>query len=111
MSVSADAAPRCQHIKDDGVRCKAPALTSFDFCYWHHRARMPKIKPTIPLLDNENAIQMVITQTLEQLQGGTIETRRAMAMFRGLALAMQNVNKLHCDSSLQITSTLTPALL
>src|SRR4051794_18872427 len=86
-----DAAARCQHIMDTGLRCKAPALHNFDFCFWHQRDRQPKSsKPLIPVLESANSIQLVITSVLRQLQDGTMDPRRATAMFYGLQLAQVN---------------------
>jgi hypothetical protein len=90
-------APRCQHVRTNGVRCGSPAMRNRKICYYHHRTTSkPKTtRADMPSLEDGNAIQLGIANVLRQLMMGTIEYRAAYLMLYGYRLALRNLRNMH----------------
>ena len=63
-------APRCQHLKTDGIRCGSPALRGKPFCYNHgliHDPRTPLGVPgyQLPPLECQADIQLAMRDAVQ----------------------------------------------
>jgi hypothetical protein len=98
----------CSHIKQNGAMCEAVALRDSDCCYFHHRTRERERKreklggPTkqdantgieMPLLEDNNSIQVALQQVLEALLDRRIDSRRAALILYGLQTAIGNLRR------------------
>lgn len=98
--------PTCQHIKTNGELCGCPALKDRRFCYFHDQAErrrranarrnarqtLPRIYTfQLPLLEDANAIQVAIMETIEALLDGRINHRYAGLIFYALQTASANL--------------------
>ena len=90
---------RCRHLHTDGRQCGSPALRGQPLCYQHRAARQPlpvktleaRFLPQLPIPDDFPAIQRGIAEVLRLLAEEEITDARASTLFRGLALASQNL--------------------
>ncbi len=96
----------CSHIMQNGAICEAVALRESDYCYFHHRTRErerrrlrlggpPQANANtgieLPLLEDNNSIQIALQQVLEALLDRRIDPRRAALMLYGLQTAIGNL--------------------
>jgi hypothetical protein len=91
----ADQAPRCSHIKADGVRCGSPQTKSGALCYAHQR--MAAARPQalrLPPMEDPNAIQLGLMEVARALIDRQITERTAGLLFYGLQTAAANVDRL-----------------
>ena len=101
-------APRCQYTKADGEQCGCPALKRKRFCYFHsktadgrkrkkststgrHAERSSDLE--LPVLENDRAIQMAVTNICRQLATDGIEPKRASTLLYGLQVAAVAVRR------------------
>jgi hypothetical protein len=82
----------CEHIKDNGVRCGSPAVSGEHYCYFHSRARrevMCAANPfyNLPVLDNEQSLQVAIMELMRGLLNGDISDRKAAVMLSAIKAA------------------------
>lgn len=88
-----DTAPRCRFIKMDGESCGAFALKNNRFCYFHLRTsdgrkRKRRTKAlSIPVLEDDLAVKMTVTQICRGLANESIDTKRASVLLYGLQVA------------------------
>jgi len=84
--------PICEHVKDNGVRCNAPAMRNRHFCYFHSRAHRP-VYPighplyVPPVMESRAALQVAITHALQAVTSGNIHPKLANSIFYGIHLA------------------------
>ncbi len=83
----------CEHIKDNGDTCGSPALTGYDFCFFHQRLRHPRRRPgdfeyKLPILDTPESIMMAIQHITQAALDGILEPSRARLVLSALRLAM-----------------------
>jgi hypothetical protein len=83
----------CEHIKDNGDTCGSPALTGYDYCYFHQRLRQPRHRPSdfeykLPILDTPESILMATQHITQAALDGVLEDRRARLVLSALRLAM-----------------------
>lgn len=82
----------CRHIKSNGDRCKAPAMTGHAFCYYHsrtHAATRIGVMDNLylPPAENASAIQIAVSQTIHALLCSRISPKQAGLIFLGLQIA------------------------
>src|SRR3569623_956545 len=79
----------CRHIKDDGQRCHAAALSGKPYCFFHMKFdRMQKRStPQIPPLEDSTSILLAIGQVIRALNFETMDCKRAGLMLYGLQIA------------------------
>lgn len=94
---------RCQHIKVNGEQCGSPALRRHRFCYFHDRWRPQRLKLVdgkstqrlsrieLPVLEDANSIQVAISQTMQLLLTGEIDTKSAGLLLYALQTASANL--------------------
>ena len=106
---NADDAPRCQFIKADGKQCGSPALRRKRFCYFHSKTaedRKLKKKTTreasraaarpaleMPVLEDDLAIKMAVSNICRQLANEAIEPKRAATLLYGMQVAAVAVRR------------------
>jgi hypothetical protein len=95
---AAQRAPRCQHVKADGVRCGSPALTSQAHCYAHAQMLRPAA-PLAPLppLEDANGIQCALMQVADALVRDQIDYKRAALLLYCLQIASANLKRVRFE--------------
>lgn len=93
-------APRCHHVRTNGLRCGSPAMRNQKLCYFHKRAQNPSqaSRTEMPNLEDGNAIQLGIATIMRQLMMGGIEYRAAQLMIDSYRLALRNLKNLSTES-------------
>jgi hypothetical protein len=88
----ADEAPRCLHIKADGVRCGSPRMKTGDLCFAHQRmANAQALSLRLSSYEDPNGVQMGLMEVSRALVDGKITNRVAGLLFYGLQTAARNV--------------------
>ncbi len=94
--IHAHAAPRCQHVKTNGLRCQSPAMKRRKFCFYHEKSRpLPAHRLELPLLEDANAVQMAIQQVARNIAQGSLDNKRAGLLLYALQTAALNLK--NCD--------------
>ena len=88
----ANNAPRCQHIKLSGHRCKAPARRRRRFCHFHERILRPK-RPTyaVNFVEDATSLQFAIVEVLRQIGGRTADYKACGLSLYALQIACSNL--------------------
>lgn len=95
-------APRCQHIKADGVRCGSPAIRHKNFCYVHHQLRIPKPNPMrrLPSFEDANGVQCAIMQVAEAVLQKQLDRQTANTILYALQTAASNLKRVRFEPPL-----------
>jgi len=100
--LAADLAPRCQYIKADGEACGAPAVKKRRFCHFHIRTsderKKKKTEVQLPVLEDDLAIQMAVTNVCRGVLKGSLEPKCASTLLYGLQVASVAVRNLRQGS-------------
>ena len=107
----------CRHIFPSGKKCKSPALTEKDFCYFHHNKRNQKRVPQVreanlgsqpstlvhylPQLEDGDTILTAISDVIQALAANRIDPRRAQILIYGLQVASQHSKRLSPHTTLE----------
>lgn len=93
----------CRHIKSNGCKCEAVALSGLPYCYFHmrlHRARHCKNgEPNasnpidMPVIEDRTDVQFALTQVLQGLGAKRLKPRDARTFLYGLQIAAQLVDR------------------
>jgi hypothetical protein len=87
-------APRCAHVKSDGVRCGSPALLHQTYCYAHtHMHRPAPGLEQLPPFEDANGIQCALMQVADAIVRGAIDTKRAALLLYALQIASANLKR------------------
>ena len=85
-------APRCSHIKFDGLRCQSPTLRGKRLCYFHGRIHYPRPRRNVlPPLEDANSVQCVLLSVQRALLGGTVDRDTARLLLYALDIASTNL--------------------
>ena len=93
----ADEAPRCEHIKTNGLRCGSPAIKDTPLCYFHGETRKQRESEAaakaadLPVLEDMHSIQLAVMRVCGLLANKTIEEKTARVLFDGLRLAQKTL--------------------
>jgi len=84
--------PRCQFIKSDGETCGSYAVKNKRFCYFHGqtaegRKKNRKKASYIPVLEDDLAVQMAVTNICRGLAEESLEPKRAATLLYRLQVA------------------------
>jgi len=103
---AAHQSPRCQHIRDNGRRCAAPARRGQPLCYFHHRATDPATyeERWLPVVQDATGLQLAIARVQRLLLMDGFEFKRATALLYSLQIACTNLKNFQAENS-----HLTPA--
>lgn len=87
-----DKAPRCRFIKSDGQTCAAYAIKNKRLCYFHSQTsdgrKKKKLRPLqVPVLEDDLAVQMTVTNICRGLAEESLEPKRAATLLYGLQVA------------------------
>jgi hypothetical protein len=96
--------PRCQHLKVNGTQCGSPALTRNRFCFFHKRFQDQRVTISttrrragatfdLPVLEDANAIQVSLMQTMRLLVSGQIDPKIAGLLLYALQTASVNLRQ------------------
>ena len=90
----------CGHVKANGACCDSPALKDESYCFFHkaarertkrmRRAARLKLPFQLPLLEDQESIQLAIGDTLNALLAGQIDHKTAGLLLYGLQTAASN---------------------
>ncbi len=87
-------APRCNHVKSDGVRCGSPALTNGAYCYAHTQMHRPSPGlEALPPFEDANGIQCALMQVADAIVRGAIDYKRAALLLYALQIASANLKR------------------
>lgn len=92
-------APRCMHVRANGIRCGSPAMCENPFCYFHDRLYNRPAEEAFPFLEDAASIQMAIMQVLDGLRRGKLDRGVANSLLFGLQTASANLKR--ADDNLQ----------
>ena len=111
----------CRHVKTNGTRCQAPALTSGLWCYFHARLHqrhaafrytpetrgylLPGQHIELSALEDRESVQVALSVVINALATGSLEPRRATALLYGLQLASSNASRLNTPSAFDVVQT------
>ena len=97
--------PTCNHVNANGRFCKSPALNSDDYCYFHRSSRertkrqlrhaRQNLPLQLPVLEDEETIQLAIGDVLNALLADRIDCKKAGLILYGLQTAASNAR--HID--------------
>ena len=95
---AAHTAPRCQHIRFNGARCGAPALSGRRLCRLHAHALRPK-RPDyrLPFVEDASSAQLALNQILSALQDKAYDLKTCALMLYDLQIACSNLKRLGED--------------
>ncbi len=99
--IQAHAAPRCRHLKTNGIRCKSPALRRGEYCYFHHNLLTAPQAILVPALEDADAVQLVIQQVVRAVLSGHLDGKTAGVALYGLQLASSNLKHTRFEPFLQ----------
>jgi len=93
----------CNHIKENGTRCRAAALRGRNYCYFHARIRARRLalaqtqargkrwRLKLPPLEDMHAVQSSLMQVLDAIAAGAVEERQGTLLLYGLQQASSNI--------------------
>lgn len=93
----------CQHVKENGIFCSFPAVRGRAYCYYHVRSRARRLamakaqsehrpwRLELPPLEDMYAVQTAVTNVIEALAAGSLDSKRAGVILYGLQQASNNV--------------------
>ena len=82
--------PRCHHIRANGVQCGSPSLKGKRLCYFHARVRRTRASKELPLLEDANAIQLALMQTMRAILDKSVDHKSAGLLLYALQTAAIN---------------------
>ena len=101
-------APRCQHVRLSGRRCKAPARRGLNYCNFHEAEHDTSANLTFPPVEDAASVQVAADQVLQALRDNTIEFPRASLMLSGLRLMRANLRRLGLEMNDEIENPTLP---
>ncbi|HEX4312082.1 MAG TPA: hypothetical protein VHZ25_18775 [Acidobacteriaceae bacterium] len=89
---AAPADRQCQFTKSDGFRCRDWAVRGHQHCFRHHQFlhSHPENPIDVPLLEDEDSLASLLSQTLRALAWGTLPTANGRAILAGCRI-MQGI--------------------
>src|SRR4051812_19874276 len=107
---SAHRAPRCCHVKANGLRCGSPALPPNVFCYSHDKGQNSAADDTPPPLEDGNGVQfalmwVVTNRRKEAFPNGEANIPAVKQLLYALQTASHNLR--HCNFDPRLKSSTT----
>lgn len=95
-------APRCAHVKTNGLRCGSPAMRRNPYCYFHDRYLNQPYEDTFPPFEDGNAVQFALMQIVERLRretfrDGAVDPRFVKPLIFAVKTAAQNLRNTSFD--------------
>ncbi|MBT9330775.1 hypothetical protein [Paracidobacterium acidisoli] len=104
---------QCRYLKTGGTQCRGIAIRGQDYCHLHGRHRHPHFRNcvSIPLLEDLDSIQVVVSQVVQSVLTGQIEHDAGTLALRGLRIAATLLGiRLHQERVRKTAAAATPAL-
>ncbi|MBI2679006.1 MAG: hypothetical protein HYX28_09515 [Candidatus Koribacter versatilis] len=104
-------APRCCHIKANGLHCGSPALRGNVLCYFHDRwLNSPAGDDVLPPLEDGNGVQFSLMYVVshlrkEALRDGTANIPAVKQLLYALQTASHNLRYVNFDPKLKSSTT------
>ncbi|MGA7294485.1 MAG: hypothetical protein WBW53_18675 [Terriglobales bacterium] len=106
--MSSYSAPRCRHIKVNGIQCGSPALRNQSFCFYHqeHRSLVAECysggtyatgEVTLPPFEDAYSVQSVIRQVVQMVLQQRIERKTASLLLYALQIASSNLKRMELE--------------
>ena len=106
--------PACRHIKSNGARCRAHALSDRPYCYHHDRLhrvfnkqKSTKKTPSCSPLEDRSSILMALSDVICGLASGRVDSRNAGRLIYGLQVAGQFAPDSSCPNPDDAVESLT----
>lgn len=98
---AANASARCEHIRDNGRRCAAPALRGQDLCHFHTRATDEATydERWFPVIEDGTSLQIALARVQRFLLMDGFEFKRATALLYSLQIACMNLKNLKAENA------------
>ena len=86
----------CHHVMPGGLRCQAPAMRGYAFCYHHarraasHQGSDAEMRIQLPATLDRKGIAQALRQVLNALANNRITARRASILIYGLQMAIDH---------------------
>src|SRR4051812_43809982 len=98
----AASAPRCAHVKTNGLRCGSPAMRRNPYCYFHDRYLNQPYEDPFPPFEDGNAVQFALMQIVERLRretfrDGAVDPRFIKPLIFAVKTAAQNLRNTSFD--------------
>ena len=108
-------APRCQHIKTDGIPCGSPALRGEAFCYNHrlihhpdHPLGVPGYK--LPPLECQDDIQLAMRDAIQSFLDKRLTPADARLVIYGISVVAPYACRLRTAYPNRITTEIPVAM-
>ncbi len=98
----------CNHVKANGACCESPALKNELYCFFHksarertkrlRRAARLQLPLQLPVLEDQETIQLAIGDVLNALLAGHIDHKTAGLLLYGLQTAAGNAQHLRFET-------------
>jgi len=89
----ANRAPRCVHIRPNGLACTQPALRNRHFCRFHDPIGKVSRACNIPVLEDAPTLQVAYTEVVSALIARKMDHKTAELCFQGLRMAGKNLKQ------------------
>ena len=108
--VHAEKAPRCCHIKTNGLRCGSPALRANVLCYFHDKWLNSAADDILPPLEDGNGVQFSLMYMVSRLRkecfrDGEANIAAVKQLLYALQTASHNLRYVNFDPRLKTSTT------
>ena len=95
-------APRCQHIRMNGRRCRSPALRGESHCYFHNRIQPRALdaedaEPFLLFIEDATSLQFALMRVMRMLVMGHAEYKRCALLLYSLQIAASNLKNFKAE--------------
>jgi hypothetical protein len=98
---------QCQFTKSTGFRCEDWALRGHEHCFRHHQylSSRPENPIDVPLLEDEDSLLSLLSQTLRALACGTIAPANGRAILAGCRIMQGILTRRLAQAKFQVKLT------
>jgi hypothetical protein len=107
--MSSQPAPRCRHIKVNGIQCGSPAHRNETLCYFHRHCRpitfafrggyhdYSPSEVILPAFEDAHSIQLTLRQVTELILRHKIDAKTASLMLYAVQIASSNLKRIDLE--------------
>jgi hypothetical protein len=95
---NANKAPRCEHIKFDGIRCAAPALRGHDRCRFHFG--LGNSHAAFPIIEDGLSLQVALNQVARHILKGYLDRKTATTLLYCFQIMATNFKQINAERKL-----------
>jgi hypothetical protein len=93
---------RCQHVRYNGQRCKAPALNGGQLCHFHERIqpaalRQENFERNLPWAEDATSLQFALMRMIRLMQTGHADYKFCALTLYALQIASGNIKNLRAE--------------